>query len=74
MTEIGAPTTAAVTAAKPATGSKYGTVTMSLDANAHKLIAAAPIIAAGENTPPNKPKLIHNDVAKSLRTNNKNKN
>ena len=29
--------------------------------------AAAPIIAAGENTPPNKPKPIHNDVAKSLK-------
>ena len=36
--------------------------------------AAAPIMAAGENTPPNKPKPMHNDVANNLSTNNINKN
>ena len=30
--------------------------------------AAAPIMAAGENTPPNKPKPMHNDVANNLST------
>ena len=73
---MGAPTTAAVTAAKPATGNRCGTVA-NPTAAINLLIkppAAAPIIAAGEKTPPNNPKPIHKDVASNFKTNNKNRN
>ena len=75
-TEIGAPTTAAVTAANPAIGKSEGTVAK--PPNIINLLrnppAAAPIKAAGEKTPPNKPKPMLRDVASNLSINKTNKN